>query len=357
MKAIISPAPLAIDKVIEELHRSLAEMNAEIGSLLHERVLDIRVTNEKLLANNEELLVKNQESLLEIRELKTQLTSMKDDAAQKTSHKDDERLSNLRRILGGDSQDHRDPKLCKENLKHTFPDALEDSDVRQGWSANYHQMTQELLRSDATYQAWMEYPDSCLLVLAGSTELGGRAPQSSSGCWLSPASIHVFDHFHLQRKKVFFYTCQPDFREEATSSRLVISSLVCQLLEWKPENLRYNLKDFTSIIESDAWSSKDDPTAIRCHISLLTKVICSIPVEEEIAIILDRLDLCREPTHLLLRALQGLLKHRSSRLRVLVVMERIPHDYVRGECYASLDSAAKLPSFGRMKWNQSSKGY
>lgn len=30
-KAIISPAPLAIDKVIEELKGSLAEVNAEIG--------------------------------------------------------------------------------------------------------------------------------------------------------------------------------------------------------------------------------------------------------------------------------------------------------------------------------------
>lgn len=139
---------------------------------------------------------------------------------------------------------------------------------------------------------------------------------------------------------------------------MVTSSLVCQVLQWKPEKLRYKGKEFTSIIESDAWSSKDGPTAIGCHINLLTKAICSTPKEEEIAIVIDRLDLCRERTHLLLRALRGLVKDRSSGLKVLVVMERITDDYVRGECLALLDDAAAADGlFGRMTWDQSPKGY
>ncbi|KAL9025560.1 MAG: hypothetical protein Q9180_007644 [Flavoplaca navasiana] len=344
MKAIISPAPLGIDKVIEGLHRSLAEVNAQIGILLHERVLEIRVTNEELL--------------LEVRELKTQVTSLKDDEAEKAMHKDEERMMNLRHILGGDPEEHREPRFCKENLKHTFPDALDEPDVRKGSSADYEQMTQEFLRSDSTYRAWMDYPNSSLLVLAGSTKPGGRAPQSFSGCWLSPAIIHVSDHLRSQGTKVFFYTCQPNFMEERTSSRVVTSSLVCQVLQWKPEKLRYKVKEFISMIESDAWSSRDGPTAIRCHINLLTKAIFSMPKDEEIAIVIDRLDLCRERTHLLLGALRGLLKHRSSGLKVLVVMERITDDYVWGECLALLDDAAAADGlFSRMTWDQSPKGY
>ncbi|KAL9023119.1 MAG: hypothetical protein Q9180_008380, partial [Flavoplaca navasiana] len=231
MKAIVSPAPLGIDKVIEGLHRSLAEVNAQIGILLHERVLEIKVTNQELVS-------KNQELVLEVRDLKTQVTSLRDDEAQKTMHKDNERLMNLRHILGGDPEEHREPRFCKENLKHTFPDALEEHDVRKGFSANYEQMTRELLCSDSTYRAWMEYPNSSLLILAGSTESGGRAPQSWLGCWLSPAIIHVTDHLRSQGTKVFFYTCQPNFMEERTSSRVVTSSLVCQVLQWKPEKLR-----------------------------------------------------------------------------------------------------------------------
>ncbi|KAL9636033.1 MAG: hypothetical protein Q9204_002405 [Flavoplaca sp. TL-2023a] len=351
MKAIFNPAPLGIDKVIEELHRSLAEVNAQIGILLHKRVLEIRDTNEELVSRNQELL-------LEIRDLKTEVTSLKDDEAQKVMHKDEERLMKLRHILGGDPEEHREPRFCKENLQHTFPDALEEPDVRQGFSANYEQMTRELLWSDSSYRAWMEYPDSSLLVLAGSTKPGGRAPQSSPGCWLSPAIIHVSDHLRSQGKKVFFYTCQPNFREESTSSRMVMSSLVCQVLQWKPEKLRYKGKEFTSMIESDAWSSKDGPTAIACHINLLTKAICSEPKEEEIAIVIDRLDLCRERTHLLLRELRKLLKRRSSGLKVLVVMESITDDDVRGECLALLDEAAADDGlFGRMTWDQSPKGY
>ena len=116
---------------------------------------------------------RNKELLLEVKELKTQVTSLKDDEAQKAMHKDDERLMNLRHVLGGDPEEHREPRFCKENLQHTFPDAFDEPDVRKGFSADYEQMTQELLWSDSAYRAWMEYPNSCLLVLAGSTKPGG----------------------------------------------------------------------------------------------------------------------------------------------------------------------------------------
>lgn len=357
MKAIISPAQIGIDKVIEELKGSLAEVNAEIGILMHQRVLDISIKSDKLRHQNDEMLRQNQVLLFEVQELKARLMSMEEKAAQEASQEDEERVTSLCRILGGDPQEYRDPKFCRNNLKETFPEALGDSDVRQGWSANYHQMSQELLRSDNTYRAWMEYPDSCLLVLAGSTEPGGRAPQSSSGCWLSPAALHAFDQFQSQEKNTFFYTCQPDYREKSSSSREVISSLICQLLRWKPQTVRHDAKEITSIVDSDAWSSKDGLTAIRCHISLLAKVLCAMPAEEEIIIVFDRLDLCREPTHLLLRALKNLLKQRNKGLRFLIIMERIIDDYVRGECNAVLVAAADSGIFGRMNWDQLSKGY
>ncbi|KAL8734979.1 MAG: hypothetical protein Q9181_002988 [Wetmoreana brouardii] len=351
LKAIIRPAPLAVDKAIEALHHCLAEVNAEIGILLHQRVLDITHQSDDIKAQNERLR-------LEVGKIRAQLTKMKENAEQESSRKDDENLEELRRLLGEDLQEHRDPGFCRENLEDAFPEALGASRVRQGRSANYYQMTSQLLGSDAAYQSWRECSSSCLLVFAGSTALQGRAAQSPSACWLSPAALHVFDFLQLEdTTRVAFFTCQPNFRADKISSRQVVSSLVCQLLAWKPELLRYTMKKLKATVESDAWNSEDNGLALACQFHMLTEVISFLPADMGVALILDRLDLCRESTHLILQALQGLFKHRPNGLRILTVMETILNDYVRGECQDFIKHGVKFHSFGKVNWDQTQKSY
>ncbi|KAL8829319.1 MAG: hypothetical protein Q9170_006224 [Blastenia crenularia] len=330
LKAIIRPAPLAVDEIVEVLHHCLAEVNAEISILLHQRVHGVEARNEKLL--------------FEIGELKAQLTIMKETADQGSLRKDGENLEYLRQILGKDLQEYQDPELCRKHLEDAFLEALGAFGVRQDWSANYHQMTSKLLISDAAYRNWRLCASSCVLVIAGSTALQGRAPQSQSGCWLPPAALHVFDILQPEdTTKVIFYTRQPDFKESVTSLRQVVSSLVCQVLAWGPEIVRHTFKELRLTVESDAWSSKDSDVAIACQIGPPTRVISLLPVDKKVTLILDRLDLCREHTHRILQALQSLFEHQPNGVKILIAMREYPTTTSEAKCEISQNMAPNFP--------------
>ena len=349
VNAIVKPAPLAVNKTIEELHRCLAELNAEIGILLHKRVLDISIQNQDLLVE-----VRGQRA--ETEGLRKQLTSMKEDKAMEVFATDNENVENLRRILGQVSDKHKDPDFCGNTLKGSFPESLGVTVVHPGWSQNYTQMTPEVLQSNTAYQSWMKCSSSSLLVLAGATREEGRASHSSL-CWLSPAALHIFNRFSSEGKRVAFYSCHPDFREDSSSSRLVITGLLWQILAWKPEILRHKVKDFQSALKSDAWSSNETQMGMEFHVDLLKRVLHLFSTDEEILLVLDRLDLCHISKHQFLKELQNLTRISSLKLKILVIMSRISDDYDREECGHLLSSGAKSYSFGRTDWDQTRKSY
>ncbi|KAL8919901.1 MAG: hypothetical protein Q9172_004749 [Xanthocarpia lactea] len=379
MKAFTSPAPLAVDKVVQDLHRCLAEVNAEMGFLLHGRVLhisnqnddlrklsnDIKKQNEELKAEvkglraqNDHVINQNEELKAEGKGLRAQLASMEEAKAIEMARTDDENLDSLCRVLGGDPEEHRDPNLRRRTLESAFPEALGNLDITRDWSASFHQMTAELLESNTAYQDWLKSSASSLLVFEGATAPEGEARQSSSSsCWLSPAVVHVHHRFQSEGKSIAFYTCQPDYREKKTTSRLVISSLVCQMLRWKPQVLRNKDKELTAIVKSENWNSEDARIAIARQFELLDTVLKLLPADEEIILILDRLDLCMEPVHLLLTDFQQLALHSPRKLKIVVIMERILNSYVRGECMMFLKSGARHHSFGKMGWDQDRKSY
>lgn len=240
LKGIVRPAQLAVDKAIEELHRCLAEVNAEIGILLHKSVRSISSQNEILMAEARNLRE-------EVAGLRAQMTSMNEDSARKQSAKDVENLASCRRMLGEVSENNRDPGFCAKTLEGAFPEAMRAFHVYAGWSENYIQMTFELLESDAAYQSWKNSSTASLLAFAGSTSDEGRASESLSLSWLSPAALHAFNKFSSEGKKVAFHSCHPELRVEPSSSRLVISSLLYQIFGWKPQMLRHRAGDFESI--------------------------------------------------------------------------------------------------------------
>ena len=357
MKAFTSPAPLAVDKVVQDLHRCLAEVNAEMGFLLHGRVLHISNQNDDLRKLSNDIKKQNHKLEADVERLNAKLASMDEDRTQEMERIDNENLSALCRILGGDPLEHRDPDLmCRGTLESAFPEALGGPDISQGWSAHFHQMTSDLLKSNDACQNWLKCSASSLLVFEGATADGGRARESpSSSCWLSPAGFHI--RHRLQSKFLAFYTCQPDYREKKTTSRLVIFSLVCQLLGRKPQVLRNKVKELTAIVKSEDWNSEDARIAIPRQFELLKEVLSLLPADEEIILILDRLDLCREPVHLLLKNFQKLAVRRPSGLKIVVIMERIMRDWVRDECIILLKFDPRHHSFSKMGWDQDRKSY
>ncbi|KAL8721612.1 MAG: hypothetical protein Q9225_001735 [Loekoesia sp. 1 TL-2023] len=152
VKAIVSPASLGVDRTIEKLHSCLAEVNAEIGILLHQRVHDIAKLSKDISSKNINLLTevkvlqtKNDELFTQNNELLHQVRSMKEDAARETLNKDDENLKDFYRTLGDISPKFSDCQLCKTNLADIFPRAFGADESSLDWSGKYVQMTPEYL--------------------------------------------------------------------------------------------------------------------------------------------------------------------------------------------------------------------
>ena len=338
-----------MDKAIEELHHCLAEVNAEIGILLHKRVLDISDRNEDLMAEAKELRTQAEG-------LQAQLTSMSENAARETSKIDLENIENCRRALGDIPDKHRDSELCRKTLQGAFPEAMGVVEAHSSWSTNYNQMTTEILQTNAAYESWRNCAGSSLLVFSGSTSGEGRASQSSL-CWLSPAALHIFTQFSSEGKRVAFHSCHPDFREQLSSSRYVVSCLLYQIIAWRPEVFRHKTKGFESAVNADTWTSMDIRVALQSHFSLLRRVLDLVSASEDIVLVLDRLDLCEGSKYLLLKALQNLTREIPRGLRIVVTMSRLSYDYDRIECRSFVDSGAEDLMFGKMDWDQRRRSY
>ncbi len=357
---MVRPAPLAVDKAIEELHRCLAEVNAEIGILLHKSVRSISFQNESLMAEAR--------NLREVAGLRAQMTKMNEDSAQKQSEKDAENLMHYRRMLGEVPCKNRDPGFCAKVLEGAFPIAMEVVGVYAGWSENYVQMTSELLESNAAYQSWINSPSASLLAFAGSTSDEGRASESLSLNWLSPAALYTFNKFTSEGKKVAFHSCHPELKAEPSSSRLVVSSLLYQIFGWKPQMLRHKAREFESDMKSDAWNfkaakedawnSREGLEALEHQFDLLERVLDLFSTDnEQIVLILDRPDLCHGKKHRFLKGLRKLVTRCRVELKVLVIMDKVWDDYERSECRELLHAGTPDHSFGNVEWDQTRTSY
>ena len=346
-----------MDKEIEELNRCLAEVNAEIGILLHKRILHISNQNDDLMTEAKGLRKQNDHLMTEVNGLRQQVTKMSEDTAQEMSLREIATLDHLRRLLGTIPIQNTDIATCIKTLESAFPQAMEAPSIDPGWSENYIQMTPRLLRSNHAFQSWGLCPSSSLLVFAGSTSEEGRASPSSSLSWLSPAAMQVYREVSSKGKKVAFHSCHPDLRAEPSSSRLVVSSLLSQLLAWKPKLPQPLVHDFEATVNSADWTSKMDTSGLKHRFGLVENVLSSLPAEEEIFMILDRLDLCIEHKNQYLKAFHRLTRTRSYGLKVVIIMDSIENDYDRGECRDLLSTGAENHAYGDLAWNQIRKSY
>ena len=343
LKAILKPATVGIKRKTEKLLGCLADLNAEVGILLHHRIQ--RMTSEigELLIGKDILIQK--------------MTKMEVEAADKASRIDLENLENFRRTLQNVPQKYMNPHVCRRTLKAAFPEALQEhsdkTSISAGWSQKYVQITRGLLEESPEYAMWRESPTSRLLLLGGFTSDAGQASKSTLS-WLSPATLHVFDALSATGEKVAFHCCHPNINSTENSIRLIVSNLLYQVLGWAPEILRHRVKEFDSAARSEDLNSHDDKKTLQACFDLLGKALEYDSSQEKKFLIIDRVDLCQGLTSRFLDALQKLVSNSRSMLKVMVVMGRIFDHYDREACQDLISSPSSC-AFGRMNWDQDRK--
>ena len=350
---------MKVDKATEKIHSCLAEVNAQIGILLHQRVYQIDQSNKELLAGISKLRTDNTQLLTEMGILQTKNDELLDgmrrneaSVVQHTQNQDREDLEEFSRRLGHVARKYEDHDLCKKALVEIFPGAFDGNDNSSpGWSERYVQMTPSLLNSSSEYQNWKACSSPCLLVIGGLTESEGQASQSTYS-WLSPASSHIVDQLGAEGKRAAYFSCHPDMHLRHVSSHLIVSSLLRQLLTWHSNILRNRVKEFSSIVHSKEWDAEDQNEALECQFKLLERVAKELPAQEETFIILDRIDLCDCASHNLVAALQHLIRNSHSLLKVAVAMERVWNSNDWYECRDVVKSNNICYTLARMNWDQ-----
>ena len=349
--AFVSPAAVKVDKATERIHSCLAEVNAQIGILLHQRVHEIA-------ESSKELSIKNSELLSEVSKLRTQNTELLErtrrndaSAAQDIIKKDRENLENFRRALGHIPPNCENPEECRKVLCEAFPEAFGEDNQVLSWSGRYTQMTMGLLESTPDYQRWRDCPSPCLLILGGLTESEGQASLSTFS-WLSPATSHIARKLAAEDKTIAFFSCHPNTTSKHVTSRVIVSSLLFQLLAWQPSMFRHRMKEFDAIVRSGKWNSEDHYEALECQFGLLERVAKELPASEEIFVILDRIDVCECSAHNILAALQRLISSSHSMMRVAVFMDRIWDSDDRQDCHELVNSDKICRTFGKINWTQ-----
>ena len=357
------PALNRIDQAVERLGNCLAEVNAEIGILLHQRVQEIKVETKEIKSQNEQLSAQNNDLLDRVQglqqqnqELSQKLTGMEKREAKERSERDTENLEEMFRALGSISQEQTDLQSCRAALKDAFPEAFAPAESPLGWTGKYVQMTAELSRSTTHYQSWRESPSSCLLILAGMTMEEGQSYKSTLS-WLSPAALHMVDTLSTEDKRVIFYCCHTGFHLQNPHTRSIVSNVLYRLIALQPELVRHRIQDLKAKVHSTEWNSSNDNTATRYCFDVLSEILENFPKGSEIYIVLDRIDLCKDPKYRFIAALQRVISKSRIALKVALVMDRISQDNDRSHCRELLTSEAKCVTFGDIDWDQVRKYY
>lgn len=152
----------------------------------------------------------------------------------------------------------------------------------------YLQLHEAYFRELLEYQQWLDHPQSSLLFLSGSTQSEGRKFKGYTHCWLSPASIYIAEGLTRQGCKVAYFSCHPDIQSTHAPGETVLSSIVSQILEWRPEILRDKDAQFRQTFESSHHRTKE-----HMLVDLLGEILLEFRDLGTVYIVIDRLDCCQ----------------------------------------------------------------
>ena len=149
----------------------------------------------------------------------------------------------------------------------------------------------ELLRADGEFRRWWDSRTSCLLLAGGTNFLNESA--SGSLNWLSLAAIAAVHELRQQQRHVAFYLSQTTWTVTARTRRPIrkaMASIIYQIAEMHDDLLRSKIDIIKSAVGSLAWNSEDADQTMELMHRLLLDIFSVFPREEEIVIVLDRLD-------------------------------------------------------------------
>lgn len=183
----------------------------------------------------------------------------------------------------------------------------------------YLQLNESDLKGLPNYQKWIDHAQSSLLFLSGSTSTEGRRLRGCSHCWLSPAAIYITETLLRQGSKVAFFSCHPELNSTQPPGEVVLSSLVSQVLEWRPDILRNKDVEFRQILGGSL-----DKTRESVLVDLLAAVLGEVEDLRTIHLVIDRLDRCKTPIDSIVNELARLISVIGSpmiRVKVAIVAE------------------------------------
>ncbi|KAI9858315.1 MAG: hypothetical protein M1813_007590 [Trichoglossum hirsutum] len=330
--AIGKPPSMGIDITVATIHSKLAEVNSEAMVLLHSRSLEIGKGVQRLEADNKKKLGIIEKLSRELQEVKGQLQELSDEnhlirvnSDLKRQQEYQERLEEFKSTLGMQYQvlypsleTELDP--CHKSLSEAFPNA--GTSPRKA-AARYEQMTPDLLNEQKAYLDWQRSASSCLLLLSGTTEPDGRLTRGATYSWLSPAAIYIAKQVQNEKGLLVYYCCHPEVRSKIHHVADVMSSLVFQILRWKPEVLQQNHQRFRSTVRQ--WQrpglEPTDRDAIRAMVQLLREVLTEVKTEGVVHIVIDRVEQCNCKIHHLMDELAKLVGEESCSVKIAAIIE------------------------------------
>ncbi|KAJ2986019.1 hypothetical protein NUW58_g5232 [Xylaria curta] len=321
LAAVVPTMSSRVDGIAACIHKCLAEINSEAMIGLHIRSQKIQQQIQKFSADKEKML-------MEIRDLTTENRVLQRKIDMRWIGDDKRKLEDLEDILGiqviPEGPNTSNVAVCKETLQGVFPNSLPFSPGRH-WAA-YIQMSPQRLQQCDEFRHWSACKSSCLLFLSGSTEHHGRKLTGFPHSWLSPAAIYIAeDRMRTAGENVAFFSCQLDTTTGKTKAAVIISSVVSQILNWKPEILQERDVEFRRIIsESErrhGSNSSEEDLILRGRVSLLKAVLSNMKGIGMIYLVLDRMDQCETPINDLMNELSRLLVSQTVMIKIVVVVE------------------------------------
>ncbi|KAI1337336.1 hypothetical protein F5Y15DRAFT_418098 [Xylariaceae sp. FL0016] len=268
------------DATATAIRATLADISNEAMYGLHIRSQKTEKTQKHLLEQNAKLMAQN-------KMLKQELEQQREQAELRDRQEDHRRLEAFEDYLET-RRGHPGTNVTatRDVLMKVFPDMPYSHHVT---CTSYQNVSYDMLQSLEDYRSWRDSKKPALFFLSGNTAYHGRHFPGLEHCWLSPFAIFLDEIGRKEGAKVAFFSALPNLTASGISIDTVLSSVVIEILSWKPDILRDHDKDLRRILRRGevSWSGSS-------LIELLGEVLFQIRDREldPIYIIVDRLDLC-----------------------------------------------------------------
>jgi hypothetical protein len=177
--------------------------------------------------------------------------------------------------------------------------------------------------------------------------------QGLTHCWLSPAAIYITEDLVKDESKFVFYSCHPELESKILSAKQILSSIILQILKWKPHILRDKGVQYHTAVLSEAWQDAGkEKVMVNSMIKLLRDLLAEVRNLGTAFIIIDRLDQCESELRIVMDELAGLVSDSACNVKIAVIAET---SYGRGEWrheFLKEDDYALDRVFVHKGWNQ-----